>query len=261
MNVIKRDGTVQAFDFGKILLSISKAFGDDQVPDKFLEQLRSEFDYYILHNKNLHVDEIHDIVQKLLIKKNKYDVVERFIWWRKKREETRENNSELVKEISSALQASNVQNQNANVDEASFGGRFGEAARVVSKKDALKKVSKRTRLNHENNRSYIHDLDSYSVGEHNCLSVPLDDLLKNGVKTRQVDIRPAASVNTAFQLIAVFFQLQSLQQFGGVAATHIDWTLEPYVRVSFFKHFLDGLKYCEEMSDEEIEKFKENFEK
>ena len=34
-------------------------------------------------------------------------------------------------------------------------------------------------------------------------------------------------------------------QFGGVAATHLDWTMVPYVRKSFRKHFIDGLKYCE----------------
>ena len=49
---------------------------------------------------------------------------------------------------------------------------------------------------------------------HNCLSVPFDDLLAKGFNTRQVDIRPANSINTAFQLIAVIFQIQSLQQFG-----------------------------------------------
>ena len=78
---------------------------------------------------------------------------------------------------------------------------------------------------------------------HNCLSLPFDDLLANGFNTRQTDIRPASSVNTAFQLVAVIFQLQSLQQFGGVSATHLDWTMVPYVRKSFWKHFKDGMTY------------------
>ena len=58
------------------------------------------------------------------------------------------------------------------------------------------------------------DLDSYAIGQSNCITLPLDDLLKNGFKTRQTDVRPAKSINTAFQLVAVLFQLQSLQQFG-----------------------------------------------
>lgn len=49
---------------------------------------------------------------------------------------------------------------------------------------------------------------------HNCLTIPFDELLAKGFNTRQTDIRPANSVNTAFQLLAVIFQLQSLQEFG-----------------------------------------------
>lgn len=78
---------------------------------------------------------------------------------------------------------------------------------------------------------------------HNCLSVPFDKLLANGFNTRQTDVRPAQSVSTAFQLVAVIFQLQSLQQFGGVSATHLDWTMIPYVRKSFAKHFINGVKW------------------
>lgn len=106
-------------------------------------------------------------------------------------------------------------------------------------------MSKMSRDNHLNNEIYIHDLDAYAVGMHNCLSIPFDELLANGFNTRQTDVRPANSINTAFQLVAVIFQLQSLQQFGGVSATHLDWTMVPYVRKSFYKHYIDGLKYCE----------------
>lgn len=91
------------------------------------------------------------------------------------------------------------------------------------------------------------------TGDHNCLSIPFDRLLAEGFKTRQTDVRPAGSVNTAMQLTAVIFQLQSLQQFGGVGATHIDWTMVPYVRKSFMKHFKDGLKYVEGKSEQEID--------
>ena len=123
---------------------------------------------------------------------------------------------------------------------------MGEATRIVTKKFALENlVSPMAKANHENNEIYIHDLDSYAVGNHNCLSIPFDDLLAKGFNTRQTDVRPAQSINTAFQLVAVIFQIQSLQQFGGVSATHLDWTMVPYVRKSFVKHWNDGCKYVE----------------
>jgi ribonucleoside-triphosphate reductase len=117
---------------------------------------------------------------------------------------------------------------------------MGEANTVVTKQYALEYlVSPMAKANHLNNEVYIHDLDHYAIGNHNCMSIPFDDLLKNGFNTRQTDVRPAQSINTAFQLIAVIFQLQSLQQFGGVSATHLDWTMVPYVRKSFYKHYKD----------------------
>jgi len=113
-------------------------------------------------------------------------------------------------------------------------------------------ISTKARHNHNNNEIYIHDLDAYAVGNHNCLSIPFDKLLAEGFNTRQTDVRPAGSINTAMQLVAVIFQLQSLQQFGGVAATHLDWTMVPYVRLSFHKHYFDGLRFIDLMSKSKI---------
>ena len=121
---------------------------------------------------------------------------------------------------------------------------MGEARSELMKDYALNYiVSPMAKENHLNNEIYIHDLDAYAVGMHNCLTMPLDKLLAEGFNTRQTDVRPARSINTAFQLVAVLFQLQSLQQFGGVSASHLDWTMIPYVRMSFYKHYMDGCKY------------------
>ena len=244
--VIKRDERIQPYDFKKVEAAVSAAFGNvNQVmDDKFKERLKHSVELAFKNTDVLNVEDIQDIIQKELIKRNKYEAAEAFIVYRNKRTEIREKKSDLVKNISKKLNGTNIENQNANVDEASFGGRIGEATRVVTKNDALKyRMSKKARRNHENNEIYIHDLDSYSSGMHNCLSIPFDDLLANGFKTRQTDVRPASSVNTAMQLVAVIFQLQSLQQFGGVAATHLDWTMVPYVRKSFYKHYKAGMQY------------------
>ena len=132
-----------------------------------------------------------------------------------------------MKQVTEKLNATNVQNQNANLDEASFGGRLGETASAVSKNIALKHMSKLGRKNHEDNIIYIHDLDHYEPGDHNCLTYPVDTSLENGVETRQTDIRKSGSVNTSMQLVTVFFQLQSLQQFRGVSASHLDLSMVP----------------------------------
>lgn len=239
MRVIKRDKTLEVFQFSKIENAITKAFESvgQLVSKDVINCMREKYN----ENSDVDVDveSIQDEIEECLMFNNPI-VARSFIIYRYKHKMLRDEQSALEKDITKKLMASNVENQNANVDEQSFGGRMGEACRVVTKNDALKNhMSRKSRRNHLNNEIYIHDLDSYSVGEHNCLSIPFDDLLSKGFITRQTDVRPANSINTAFQLVAVLFQIQSLQQFGGVSATHLDWTMIPYVRKSFYKHYKD----------------------
>lgn len=250
MNITKRDGTSQKFDKFKIVNAVLAAFQEvDGTITDYAEIKAGNIADYVAETaaaapEPLTIEEIQDLVEKGLMSTKRKDVAKAYILYREERTKERNKRSELIKEVGEKLSASNVQNQNANVDEYSFGGRKGEAASVLMKQYALDYcMSEMAKRNHLNNEIYTHDLDSYSIGEHNCLSIPFDDLLANGFNIRQTDIRPANSVNTAFQLLAVIFQIQSLQQFGGCSATHIDWTMVPYVRKSFYKHFKEGLKY------------------
>lgn len=184
------------------------------------------------------------MVEDFLMRSERKDVAKTYIRYRYKREVARSGRDDFIKAFSEKINGTAIENQNANVDEMSFGGRVGAGSDLQMKRYALDYcVSDMARRNHEDNEIYIHDLSAYAVGMHNCLSIPFDDLLAKGFNTRQTDVRPAGSVNTAFQLVAVIFQLQSLQQFGGVSATHLDWTMVPYVRKSFYKHYKDGMKY------------------
>lgn len=248
MKVIKRDGREVDFDKVKIRESVQKAFNevDGEITSHAKDKAAEIARYVESLDKNMTVEEIQNIVEDKLMASNRKDVARAYIIYRSTRSRVRERNSAWMKAIKEKLAASNVQNQNANVDEKSFGGRKGEADSELMRKIALDDLmSEMSRNNHLNNEIYIHDLDAYPVGMHNCLSVPFDKLLANGFNTRQTDVRPAQSVNTAFQLVAVLFQLQSLQQFGGVSATHIDWTMVPYVRKSFWKHYVVGRKYID----------------
>ena len=257
--VQKRDGRQVDFDASKIKNAILKAFKsvDGEIStyaEQKAENIANYIEGYYEDEAVAPIEEIQDLVEKGLMSTRRKDVARAYITYRNQRTEEREKNTEIFKIVKEKLSASNVQNQNANVDEHSFGGRKGEASNEVNKYIALTEyMSPRARDNHINNRIYTHDLDSCVVGMHNCLSVPFDDLLTKGFNTRQTDIRPASSINTAFQLLAVIFQLQSLQQFGGVSATHLDWTMVPYVRKSFAKHYRDGLTYIEGYTDIDYE--------
>lgn len=261
-HIRKRDGRIVEFNRNKIVNAILKAFEqvDGEVSDYAIEKANNIANFIEKKEEdNLTVEQIQDLVENGLMSLKRKNVARAYIRYRQERERRREWNTRMMDLVAEKLNATNVVNQNANVDEYSFGGRKGEADSVIFKQYALDNLmSEKSRANHLNNEIYIHDLDNYALGMHNCLSIPFDDLLANGFNTRQTDIRPANSINTAFQLVAVIFQLQSLMQFGGVSATHLDWTMVPYVRKSFFKHYKDGLHYIEDpVGDEYLSEINE----
>ncbi len=254
MKVIKRNGTEVDFDKSKIAKAISLANEDvaavnpkntikaetiSAIATRLYERCRKR-------SRPTSVEEIQDMVETELMKERAYEVARTYVKYRYRQSIARDKYNDLMDAIAEKVQAKNVQNQNANLDEKSFGGRIGEATNLMMRQYALDYcMTEKSKRNHLNNEIYIHDLDAYAVGSHNCLSIPFDKLLAEGFNTRQTDVRSANSLNTAMQLVAVIFQLQSLQQFGGVSATHLDWTMVPYVRKSFYKHYVDGVKYID----------------
>ena len=258
-SVIKRDGRTEAFDPSKIEDAILKAFvaKDKELSDYAISKAKNIATYIEFESEKteLTVEEIQDLVEKGLMSTKRKDVARKYIVYREERNRKRTYNTPSIKEFALKLFGNNDEKQNANVDALSFGGRKGEASNVIMRQYALDYLlSDMARANHINNEIYVHDLDSYAIGMHNCLTVPFDDLLAKGFNTRQTDVRPANSISTAFQLVAVIFQLQSLQQFGGVSASHLDWTMVPYVRKSFYKHYIDGLTWaCEKTPRERLE--------
>lgn len=252
LQIQKRNGTLVPFDRQKIINAVNKAlievdgqlYEDDTAKDiaKEIEDAMYEIDEE--RATAVSVEDIQDMVEDELMQSERRDVARAYIRYRYRQEVQREHEAVFIAPIREKLEARNVQNQNANVDEHSFGGRLGEAAEVMTKEYAFDYIiSKKSRENHMNNEIYIHDAGSYAVGSHNCLSLPIDPLMEKGFNTRQTDVRPANSISTFFQLLAVLFQLQSLQQFGGVSATHLDWSAVPYIRKSFRKHLIEGFKY------------------
>ena len=200
------------FDKHKIINALKKA---GNLNDSIISDIVNRVTHKLSKGEEATVDNIQRLVENELILAGECDIARDYISYRYIHDVARDKYKKLLNIIDTKLFAKDVKNQNANVDEHSFGGRKGEMASALMKDYALDYcMSKMAKNNHINNEIYIHDLDSYALGMHNCLSLPIDDLLKSGFTTRQVDIRPCNSVSTAFQLLAVMFQIQSLQQFG-----------------------------------------------
>ena len=127
MTVIKRDGRKAKFDKDKIKVAVLKAFidvdGEETTYAK--EKARDIANYIESLDKDMSVEEVQDVVEEKLMASNRKDVARAYIIYRNNRTKVREHNTQLMRDVSEKLMASNVQNQNANIDEKSFGGRMG----------------------------------------------------------------------------------------------------------------------------------------
>ena len=166
MKVIKRDGRIVEFDPKKIHNAILAAFKSvdgeitEYAKDK-AENIASYIEgYYLDVDETPSIEDIQDLVEKGLMATKRKDVAKAYIIYREERNKKRQLNTSLMKNVKEKIEASDVQNQNANVDEHSFGGRMGEARSEVMKDYALNYiVSDMARENHLNNEIYIHKLN------------------------------------------------------------------------------------------------------
>ena len=158
--VIKRDGRVVEFNTEKIKNAITKAMKrtEQGIDNSLIEKVvGSLVNSKVYKSGTIDVETIQNFIEIELMKSKRKEVAREFIIYREKRTRNRNSRSKLIKNIKKKLKAQNIENQNANVDEASFGGRVGEASRVVTKEIALEYcVSKMARENHINNQIYIH---------------------------------------------------------------------------------------------------------
>lgn len=255
--VVKRDGKVCPYELSRIRSAVYKAYvevyhSEEQFKEK-IGEIITEVNRRVLEKEEqkINIEEIQDIVIEEV---NKIDKVvgKAFKDYREERSRIREKNSKRQRFYEEVLNCSNIDNDNANVNQCSFSGRKYRIADFEQKEYALKNlISKEGREAFEEGLIYYHDLSSYAIGEHNCLLADIDRGLKEGFKTRNGDVRPANSYSTACQLVAVIFQCQSQVQFGGVASQHLDFSLAPYVKKSFRKHFIKGMSYIEGFSKDE----------
>ena len=188
ITVIKRDGRKVPFDRNKIVNAVLKAFlatyGDISEYAKKKAENIAQYVENEIPQSELSVEQIQDYVEHGLMALKDKSVAKNYILYRERRSEVREANSDIMRVISNKLFASDVVNQNANVDERSFGGRKGEAANELLKQYALNYcMSEKSKRNHLGNRIYIHDLDSYAIGMHNCFSGDTKFVTDTGVKT------------------------------------------------------------------------------
>lgn len=242
--VTKKDKRRKNFDQKHIYDAIRAAFKDskEKYTDEQLDELVGKVVDTISANgaKSVHVNKIQDTIENTLMDWGFKDTARAFIEFRHDRDRDRTNESEIIKTIKeiteSELKSSNILRDNANESGATPAGTYSKIASETNKMyNLLNNVSRKYAKEHKDGYLHIHDLNMYNL-TFNCLFAPVGKLLKSGFDSGTGFQRPAGSIQSAAALTAVILQLQSNQQYGGIACDNFDFDLAPFVDVSFRKN-------------------------
>ena len=164
LQVKKRNGVLVPFDRQRIVNAINKAF--IEVDGTLYEEdtandIADEVRYVVkINTEPMSVETIQDIIEDYLMRSERRDVAKAYIRYRYKREVARKGSDDFIRAFSEKISGQAIENQNANVDEMSFGGRVGAGSDLQMKRYALDYcVSDLARRNHLNNEIYIHKLN------------------------------------------------------------------------------------------------------
>lgn len=167
LQIKKRDGRIVEFDSVKIENAVQKAFkAVDGCVSEYADSKAATIANYIEGvltenpDTTYTVEQIQDMVVHGLMNLKKKEYADAYIDYRANRTKVRNWNNTLTEIIRSKIFATNIENQNANVDETSFGGRRGEAMSAYMTQFAIDNIlSPMARENHLGNRIYEHDLN------------------------------------------------------------------------------------------------------
>lgn len=245
MNVIKRDGSVVKFDSNKIFEAVCKASNDTKLGMDYV--LAKEVSISIEDEVNEMdsdptVETVQDMVEDFLMESERKDIARKYILFRNKRTEVREDKSSFMRLYDSIVQIDDpdLMQENANVDGQSPMGQMGKIGFESAKLFAQKRMmSPRVREAVEQNKIHVHDLDFMPTGTTTCCQIPLGKLLKTGFNTGHGHMRTPQSIGTAASLAAIILQANQNMQHGGQSMPAIDYDLAPYVIKSYDIHVED----------------------
>ena len=258
--VIKRNGEEVNFDLSKIVNAITKANeGTDHIHQMNAYQIRAIADT-IAQKANesthaVHVEDIQDMVETGIMEMRGYEVAQRYVRYRYKREQKRKSNTtdngilSLLEHINEEVKQENS-NKNPIINSTQRDYMAGEVSKDLTRRVLLPEEIVHA---HEEGIIHFHDMDYYAQKEHNCDLINLEDMLQNGTVISETMIERPKSFFTACNVTTQIVAQVASNQYGGQSFTLSH--LVPFVDVSrqkIHKSVVEERKEVGESLDEEI---------
>lgn len=253
--VKKRDGRVIPFNEDRITRAIFKAASEvakeegvapsyetsEELTQNVIKILSSKFRDTIPG-----VEDIQNIVVKVLIEDGHARTSEKYITYRNERSRIRNSRTRLMKSISEITfedaSDANIKRENANIDGNTAMGTMLQYGSTVSKEFCKTFVLKPEHVNaHDSGDIHIHDMDFLNMGTLTCCQIKLDKLFKKGFSTGHGFLREPNSIMSYGALAAIAIQSDQNDQHGGQSIPFFDYDMAKGVYKTFRKLYIDNL--------------------
>lgn len=258
--VIKRNGEEVAFDISKIVNAVKKA-------NKEVDKVHQMSEYQIAAvaenvageiremSHAVHVEDIQDMVETAIMEMRGYEVAQKYVRYRYKRELMRKSNTTdngILSLLDNLNEEVNQENSNKNpvINSTQRDYMAGEVSKDLSRRMLLPEDVVRA---HEEGIIHFHDTDYFAQREHNCDLINLEDMLQNGTVISETLIEKPHSFFTACNVTTQIVAQVASNQYGGQSFTLAH--LAPFVDISRQKirnSVTEERKACGESLDEEI---------
>ena len=258
--VIKRNGEEVNFDLTKIENAINKANAEvDNIYKMNEYQIRAIADDIAQQvgemRHAVHVEDIQDMVETSIMGMRGYEVAQKYVRYRYKRELARKSNTTdngilaLIEHVNEEVNQENS-NKNPVINSTQRDYMAGEVSKDLTKRVLLPEDIVQA---HEQGVIHFHDSDYFAQKEHNCDLINLEDMLQNGTIISETLIEKPHSFFTACNVTTQIVAQVASNQYGGQSFTLAH--LAPFVDISRQKLkniVIRERKECGESLDEKI---------
>ena len=258
--VIKRNGEEVDFELDKIINAVNAA--NNEVANIYRMnkyQIRAIADDIALQvNKTPHavnVEDIQDMVETSIMGMRGYEVAQKYVRYRYKRELARKSNTTdngilaLIEHLNEEVNQENS-NKNPVINSTQRDYMAGEVSKDLSRRVLLPEDVVQA---HEAGIIHFHDSDYFAQKEHNCDLIDLEDMLQNGTVISDTLIEKPHSFFTACNVTTQIVAQVASNQYGGQSFTLAH--LAPFVDISrqkIKKSVIEERRECGESMDEAI---------
>ena len=249
VSIKKRDGREDKFDISKIAAAINKAFAattgakPESVCMALAEEVQQTFE--LAGNTSPNVEQVQDIVEKVLIDHGYVKTAKSYILYRAERSRIRDMNNRLMKTYEDITfkdtNESDIKRENANIDGNTAMGtmlKYGsEGAKHFYEMFVLKPEHSKA---HAEGDIHIHDLDFYTLTT-TCCQIDIIKLFKNGFSTGHGTLREPNDISSYAALACIAIQSNQNDQHGGQSIVNFDYGLAPGVKKTFKRLYFSSM--------------------